>query len=244
MLTRIYSLFLRLYPDSHRSEFGGEMVFVFEQRKAEAASKGLGHSVAFIAREFAGLVRDAFQAQMQVVPARNEPWIWSLEAPITAILLYSFWVWRSEEMGMWGFFFPGTYLLVLSLGGLGAWIIGRECVVVRAWHRWRRAAAVFLIFGFAVPIAARGVEEAWAKYLLAHDLNFSFRVPGIEVVVADAVPDQSQRRGLTFSRILTHHDGRPMTMIHHTNGNTPPYLLFGALVVGALALKSRRTALC
>ena len=66
----------------------------------------------------------------------------------------------------------------------------------------------------------------------------------VGVVVADGVSDQSQRRGLTFSRVLTHSDGRPMTMIHHTNGDTPPYLLCGALVAGALALKSRRTAFC
>src|SRR6266542_303765 len=177
MLTRIYSLFLRLYPDHHRSEFGSEMISVFEQTKAEAGGKSVGHRAAFIAREFSGLVRDAFQAQMQMVPASSEPWIWSLEAPITAILLYSFWIWRSEEMGMWGFFFPGTYLVIMGLGGLGVLLIGRECVVVRAWHRWRRAAAVFLILGLAVPIAARVVEEAWARYLLAHDASFAFRVP-------------------------------------------------------------------
>ena len=106
MLTGIYRLLLRLYPDNHRSEFGEEMVSVFEQAKAEAAGKGAGHSLTFIVHEFSGLVLDAFQAQMQMVPISSEPWIWSLEAPIAAILLYSFWVWRSEEMGMRGFFFP------------------------------------------------------------------------------------------------------------------------------------------
>src|SRR5207302_658160 len=129
------------------------------------------------------------------------PWIWSLEAPIMALLLYSFWVWRCEEMGMWGFFFPGTYPVIMGLGGFAAWLIGRECVVVRAWHRWRRAAAVFLIFGLGVPVAARVAEEAWARYLLAHDARFAFRVPGIEVVVADGVSDRSRNRGLTFSRV-------------------------------------------
>ena len=241
MLTGIYRFFLHLYPDNHRSEFGEEMVSVFEQAKAEAAGKGAGHSLTLIVHEFSGLVLDAFQAQMQMVPISSEPWIWSLEAPIAAILLYSFWVWRSEEMGMRGFFFPGTYLVVMGLGGLGAWIVGRECVVFR---RSRRALAVFLILGLTVPIAARVVEEGWARYLLAHDASFAFRVPGIEVVVADGVSDQSQRRGLTFSRVLMRSDGRAMTMIHYTNDNTPPYLLCGAVIAGALALESRRTALC
>jgi MYXO-CTERM domain-containing protein len=165
-----------------------------------------------------------------------------LEAPIAAILLYAFWVWRSEEMGMWGFFFPGTYPVVIALGGLGAWLIGRECVLVRRWHRWRRAAVVFSILGLAVPIAARMVESAWARYLSADDAGFAFRLPGIQVVVTDSVSGQRQK-GLTFSRVLTYSDGRPMVMLHHTDGDTPPYLLFGALAAGALALRSRRTAL-
>ena len=89
---------------------------------------------------------------MESAPSCSEPWIWSFEAPIAAILLYAFWVWRSEEMGMWGFFFPGTYLVVIGLGGLYAWLIGRECFVVRRWHRWGRAAIVFSVLGLALPI--------------------------------------------------------------------------------------------
>ena len=145
---------------------------------------------------------------------------------------------------MWGFFFPGTYLVVIGLGGLAAWLIGREFIVLREWRRWRRGAAVFLILGLAVPIAASVVEAAWARYLLAHDTGFAFHVPGIRVVVTDGVSDLSQRRGLTFSRVLSHSDGRLMVMLHHTNGDAPPYLLFGALAAGALALKSRRSVVC
>src|SRR3954466_9959870 len=100
MLTRIYRLFLGLYPDNYRSEFGSEMISVFEQRKAEGGGKGVVYRAVFVVREFSGLVRDAFRAQMQMAPGSREPWIWSVEAPITALLLYSFWVWRCEEMGM------------------------------------------------------------------------------------------------------------------------------------------------
>jgi hypothetical protein len=39
-------------------------------------------------------------------PPCGESWMWSLEAPIAAALLYAFWVWRAKEMGVWGFFFP------------------------------------------------------------------------------------------------------------------------------------------
>ena len=241
MLTRIYKLLLHLYPDSHRSTFGPEMVSVFEQTRANAGRKRAIRRAAFILREFSALAGDAFRAQTESRPSCGEPWIWSFEAPIAAILLYAFWVWRSEEMGVWGFFFPGTYVVVIGLGGLGAWLIGRECFLIGRWHRWRRAVIVFSILGLAVPIAARAVESAWARYLLAQDAGFAFHLPGIQVVVTDDVSDQGRMQGLTFSRILTHSDGRPMMMLHHTNGDTPPYLLFGALAAGALALKSRRT---
>jgi hypothetical protein len=242
MLTRIYKLLLHLYPDSHRSTFGPEMVSVFEQTRANAGRHGAIHRAAFILREISALICDASRAQMESAPSCGEPWIWSFEAPIVAILLYAFWVWRSEEMGVWGFFFPGTYLVVIGLGGLGAWVIGRECFVIGRWHRWRRAVIVFSVLGLALPIAARAVESAWARYLLAQDAGFAFHLPGIQVVVTDGLSDQGRKQGLTFSRIMTHSDGRPMMMLHHTNGDTPPYLLFGALAAGALALKSRRTA--
>ena len=241
MLTKMFKLLLHLYPDGHRSTFGQEMLSLFEQTRAETDRQGAIHRAAFAVRELSALIRDAFRAQMESAPSCREPWIWSLEAPIAAILLYAFWVWRSEEMGMWGFFFPGTYPVVIALGGLGAWVVGRECVLVWRWHRWRRAAVVFSILGLAVPISARMVESAWARYLLANDAGFAFHLPGIQVVVTDSVSGQRQK-GLTFSRVLTHSDGRPMVMLHHTDGDTPPYLLFGALVAGALALRSRRAA--
>ena len=241
MLTKMFNLLLHLYPDGHRSTFGQEMLSLFEQTRSEADRQGAIHRAAFNVRELSALICDAFRAQMESVPSCREPWIWSLEAPIVAILLYAFWVWRSEEMGMWGFFFPGTYPVVIALGGLGAWVVGRECVLVWRWHRWRRAAVVFSILGLAVPISARMVESAWARYLLANDAGFAFHLPGIQVVVTDSVSGQRQK-GLTFSRVLTHSDGRPMVMLHHTDGDTPPYLLFGALVAGALALRSRRAA--
>lgn len=161
---------------------------------------------------------------------------------MAAILLYAFWVWRSQEMGMWGFFFPGTYVMVIGLGAPGAWLIGRECTVIGRWRRWGRVAVVFFSLGLALPISARVVESAWARYLLAHDANFSFHFPGMQVAVTDGVSDAGQKQGLTFSRILAHSDGRPMAMLHHTNRDAPPYLLFGALAAGALALRSRRTA--
>lgn len=106
MLTRIYKLLLHLYPDSHRSTFGPEMVSVFEQTRANASRQGVIHHAALTLRELSALICDAFRAQMKSAPSCGEPWIWSFEAPIAATLLYAFWVWRSEEMGVWGFFFP------------------------------------------------------------------------------------------------------------------------------------------
>jgi hypothetical protein len=242
MLIKIYKLLLHSYPDGHRAKFGQEMVSVLEQAQEETVGRGAVYRATFVIRELSALILDAFRAQMESASSSSEPWIWSLEAPIAAIVLYAFWVWRSEEMGMHGFFFPGTYLVVVVLGSLSAWLIGRECAVIQRWHRWRRAAIVFSISALAVPLAARTVESAWASYALTHDAGFAFHLPGIQVAATDDLPNLEQK-GLTFSRILTHSDGRSMTLLQHTTKDTPPYLFLGAIAVGALAFRSRRTAL-
>ena len=241
MLIGIFKLLLHLYPDSLRSTFGPEMTSVFAQKWAEAGRDGAVRRAALALREISALICDAFRAQMESVPSSGEPWIWSMEAPAAAILLYSFWVWRLEESGIWGFFFPGTYVLVTALGALSAWIIGREFTLLRRRHAWRRVAIVFAVLGFALPMTVLGVESAWAKYLLARDAAFTFHLPGIQVAVTAGRPDLA-RKGLTFSRILTQPGGTRMVMLQHTGDSTPPYLFFGALAAGALALKSRRTA--
>jgi hypothetical protein len=195
VLTSLYKLLLYLYPDHHRSTFGAEMTAVFRQARAEACNENAAHRTGFYIREFSGLIRDALQLQTQTTGVSEEPWVWSLEASITAILLYSFCVWRAEEMGIWGFFFPGTYVLVAVLGGLGAWLVGRECAIIRSWHRWRRALAVFFIFALMLPAVARTAEEAWARFLLARDATFMFHVPGIMEILR--LP---RRRMLAFCR--------------------------------------------
>lgn len=242
MLTSLYKLLLHLYPDHHRSKFGAEMTAVFRQARSQACNENAARRTSFYIREFTGLIWDALQLQILATGESEEPWVWSLEASITAVLLYSFCIWRAEEMGVWGFFFPGTYLLVTVVGGLGAWIVGRECAIIRSWHRWRRALVVFFIVALIVPIIARVAEEGWARLLLAGDPTFTYSIPGIQVVVEEGTSDWSRTPGLTFSRVLTNSDGRIMTMLHHTSGDTPPYLFFGAVLVAVLAFWSRRTA--
>src|SRR5258707_1174412 len=99
MLTRLYILLLYLYPDHYRSKFGGEMISVFEQAHADASRKDRGLRFAFGIRELCGLIADVFRVQAQMADSCPEPWIWSLEAPVAAVLLYGFCVWRAEEMG-------------------------------------------------------------------------------------------------------------------------------------------------
>jgi hypothetical protein len=100
----------------------------------------------------------------------------------------------------------------------------------------------FFIFALMVPVVARTAEEAWARFLLAGDATFTFSIPGIQVVAEEGTSDWSRTPGLTFSRVLTNSDGRVITMLHHTGGDTPPYLFCGAVLVAALAFWSRRTA--
>src|SRR5260370_3305371 len=179
MFARLYQLLLHLYPDHHRTTFGAEMTAVFQQARADARNENVAGRTVFYLREFSGLITDAFQLQIQTTGTRNEPWVWSLETPVTAILLYSFCVWRAEEMGLWGFFFPGTYLLVALLGGVGAWLVGRECAIIRSWHRWRRALVFLFVFALIVAFVARATHDAWAGFLLSRDAPFALYRPGL-----------------------------------------------------------------
>jgi hypothetical protein len=240
--TKLYELLLYLYPERYRSEFGAEMTSVFRRARAEACKDRAARRMIFYSREFFGLARDAFHIQTQTATNSEEHWVWSLEASMTAILLYSVCVWRAEEVGIWGFFFPGTYLLVALLAGIGAWLVGRECAILRCLHRWKRALVFFLILALVVPAVIQSVEATWARFLLAGSGTFRFSVPGISVLVEPGTLDVSRTPGLTFSRLLTRSDGRIISMVHHTGAGTPPYLFGGGLLVAAMAFWSRRTA--
>jgi hypothetical protein len=241
MLTTLYKLFLHLYPVQCRSSFGNEMVSVFRQAHADARRKHMGHRIAFCVREFSGLIGDAFQVQMQTAMSCPEPWVWSLEAPFAALILFGFCVWRAEEMGIWGFFFPGTYVLVAGIGGLAAWMIGRNCTFTRSRHHWKRGIAILSVFALILPIVTWGVEESWARFLLTRQAAFTFQIPGIDVVIEQGSMPQNTLTGLTFSRYLIDAHGHTMTMLHHTGGDTPLYLFYGAILTAMVAFWSRRT---
>lgn len=241
VLTRIYKLLLHLYPDEHRCTFGAEMTEVFQRAHADVCNQRLARRVVFCVRELSGLILDAFRAQTETTGGCREPWVWSLEGPVIALLAYAVCVWRAEEMGIWGFFFPGTYILVAVLGGLAAWIVGRNCMILRSWHQRKRALVIFFLCSLVLPIVARASEEAWARFLLARNSAFAFHLPGIQVVVEQGSAAQSQTPGLTFSRVLVAENGHTMTMLHHTDDHTPFYLFYGAVLAATLALWSRRT---
>jgi hypothetical protein len=52
---------------------------------------------------------------------------------------------------------------------------------------------------------------------------------------------QNTLTGLTFSRYLIDAHGHTMTMLHHTGGDTPLYLFYGAILTAMVAFWSRRT---
>jgi hypothetical protein len=69
-------LLLRLYPAQDRSTFEAEMIAVFEQARADASS----NRMSFYAREFRGLIRGAWRAQVRAARSRRQPRTWSVAA--------------------------------------------------------------------------------------------------------------------------------------------------------------------
>jgi hypothetical protein len=63
----LYRSLLRLYPATHRQEFGEEMAAVFGDALAERASKSLWNRGVFLAREAAGILGGALQEHWRAV---------------------------------------------------------------------------------------------------------------------------------------------------------------------------------
>jgi hypothetical protein len=64
MLT-VYRRLLGLYPETHRQQFGEEMMAVFEDVRADIRDKGALARAAFCVREIAGLLNGAMGEQMR-----------------------------------------------------------------------------------------------------------------------------------------------------------------------------------
>ena len=63
----VYRSLLRLYPACHREQFREEMVGVFEDRRAEVASKSRFARGVLLAREATGVVGGAFQERWRTL---------------------------------------------------------------------------------------------------------------------------------------------------------------------------------
>src|SRR5579864_8302664 len=63
----LYRDALRLYPKSYRQQFGEEMLVVFRDLRAEAATQGTFARSNFCLREVAGLVAGAFREHGRVL---------------------------------------------------------------------------------------------------------------------------------------------------------------------------------
>jgi len=61
----IYQRLLALYPETHRQQFGEEMMTVFEQVRADIRDKGASARAAFCVREIAGLLNGAIGEHMR-----------------------------------------------------------------------------------------------------------------------------------------------------------------------------------
>src|SRR5215469_12769316 len=61
----IYQRLLALYPETHRQQFGEEMMTVFEQVRADIRDKGASARAAFCVREMSGLLNGAIGEHMR-----------------------------------------------------------------------------------------------------------------------------------------------------------------------------------
>jgi hypothetical protein len=231
---------LRLYPRAHRQTFGAEMIDVFEQARREARARGRTARLSWYMREIIGLAADVVRAWLTAAP-HPEPWIWSLEAPAIAVAMYALGVTAAHEFGLWGFFYPATYVATLGVIVAAAWFAGRTCTLRRPRRSARALAAGVLLSLFLVPASIRALEDARSAKLLRTGATTSFVMPGMQVTT---LPGASQPRhvpGLTFSRTFADETGA-ITLVHHRDSTAPPYLALGALLAGFTAFVSRRRA--
>lgn len=70
-MSHLYALLLKLYPASHRQQFGKEMLALFRDLECEKSSRPLIQRVAFYLRETAGLLRGAATERLKTCLSRN-----------------------------------------------------------------------------------------------------------------------------------------------------------------------------
>jgi hypothetical protein len=71
---KVYRNLLRLYPASHREQFGEEMIAMFAELHTEAARQGVAARVSFCGREFAGIVAGALKEHLRAALC-DEVWL-------------------------------------------------------------------------------------------------------------------------------------------------------------------------
>ena len=242
MLAKLFQRALRLYPREYRQQFGAEMIDVFEQARQDARAQGRAAYIRFCVREMFGLaggvagIRLKPDSTTRLKPdSTPESWIWSLEAPVIVVALYALGVEGAHEFGLWGFFYPATIAVAfVAIAGL-AWIGGRACTLLRPRRFLGMLAAGVVLALFIVPASLLALEDARAERVAA------FLMPGIQVTAVHGASAPSRTPGLTFTRTVTTQSGS-VTLVHHRNHDSPPYLVLGGLLAGVVALASRRIA--
>jgi hypothetical protein len=240
MLNNLLQVALRLYPREHRQKFGAEMMDVFDQARCEARARGNVDYLRFCTREIIGLAADVVRSRWRAV-GRPEPWFRSLEAPAIVVGLYALGVTAAHDFGVWGFFFPATYAVTAVVIAATAWIAGRTYTLRRPRRTYGAVATGLVLSVFLVPASLRALEDARTAALLHHDATTSFALPGIQVTTMRGVVEPPHVPGLTFSRTVSDEQGA-VTLVHHRDRTSPPYVALGALLAGSIALISRRTA--
>jgi len=244
MLKTFLRLALHLYPREYRTTFEAEMIDVLNHREAEARAGGVLRHVSFCVHETCGLITGAIRCHY-TPPRPTEPWLWSLEAPAMTVTFYALGVVAAHEFGLWGFFFPATYIVAIAVIGAGAWIAGRTCTLVRQRRRhYAVVGTALLISMLIIPGSLRLLEDVRTAALLERqDAGVAFAFPGIQVASLRGAIAPPHIAGLTFSRVLGN-GPTAVTLVHHRELTAPPYVALGALLAGSVAFVSRRRVSC
>ena len=242
MITRLFGVAVRLYPRDHRATFGAEMAFVFEQAWADARARGVLTVITFGLRECIGLIVQACRLHFSARGDRGESWLRSLEAPVVVGVLYAVGVAAAQELGVWGFFFPVTYVVAIVLVATAAWIAGRSPSTPGGLPRARSLGLATVLFVLVMAWSVRATEDAWARRVLSQHTRVAFTIPGIQVSSEDGVAPPPRVPGLTFSRVVGNDRGNALTLLHHRDHSSPPYLAVGGLCAALAAFISRRRA--
>ena len=165
MVGNVYRHLLSLYPESYREVFGEEMIAVFGEGEAEAASKGVVARSLFFVREAAGVVTGALLEHWRALG--GDP-VW----PIFPIRRFTM---RTE------FRFPKAtaVLMTIILAGVMVAIKQGEAIVASVPHVSQPVGTIHPVHSVLLGGIVFGVAFFYAAGMIGWAILFAMRRSGV-----------------------------------------------------------------